>query len=88
MCLRPDPDGMIAEIACVGGRRQERQTQTPQAVCSCSCAAAAAAENSAHAVVRTMEPRQPTLPPMEVDMNQETGSKRVRPSRAEKSSMQ
>eukprot|EP00962_Isochrysis_galbana_P051381 scaffold22776_cov164-Isochrysis_galbana.AAC.1 len=35
-----------------------------------------------------MEARQPTLPPMEVDMNQEPGSERVHPSRAEKSSMQ
>eukprot|EP00962_Isochrysis_galbana_P060843 scaffold35793_cov124-Isochrysis_galbana.AAC.3 len=35
-----------------------------------------------------MTPRQLTLPPMEVDMNLEPGSKRVRPSNAEKSSMQ
>eukprot|EP00962_Isochrysis_galbana_P043087 scaffold16302_cov136-Isochrysis_galbana.AAC.3 len=35
-----------------------------------------------------MAPRQLTLPPMEVDMNLEPGSQRVRPSNAEKSSMQ
>eukprot|EP00962_Isochrysis_galbana_P030246 scaffold9781_cov135-Isochrysis_galbana.AAC.2 len=35
-----------------------------------------------------MAPRQPTLPPMEVDMNPEPGSERARPSRAEKISMQ
>eukprot|EP00962_Isochrysis_galbana_P034520 scaffold11699_cov109-Isochrysis_galbana.AAC.4 len=35
-----------------------------------------------------MASRQLTLPPMEVDMNLEPGSQRVRPSNAEKSSMQ
>eukprot|EP00962_Isochrysis_galbana_P007125 scaffold1916_cov123-Isochrysis_galbana.AAC.8 len=45
-------------------------------------------KNSAHAVERTMAPRQLSLPPMEAEMNPEPGSQRVRPSSADESSMQ
>eukprot|EP00962_Isochrysis_galbana_P022010 scaffold6531_cov125-Isochrysis_galbana.AAC.1 len=45
-------------------------------------------ENSAHAVERTMAPRQLFTQPMEDDHDPEPGSKRVRPSSADEGSMQ
>jgi hypothetical protein len=49
---------------------------------------AAEKQNSAHAVERTMAPRQLFSQPMEDDNNPEPGSKRVRPSSADESSTQ
>jgi len=66
--------------------------------CSCTCAMCSYGLgvimthveklNSAHAVERTMAPRQLFTQPMEDDNDPEPGSKRVRPSSADEGSMQ